>query len=449
MSKRKYKKSKSTNKKELVFNITSIIILISICLYFGGRCIYYYSKQNTVKESETLADKIISNNQITKTKDGFHKEEDGYSFKGNVENNYVKFSNRIFRIMRVYDDNSIKIVSDTNDGILIWGDESSYKASNLNTWLDKNESVTSGIYYDTIPNSSLLKKTSYTEDILEKSKVKTSKNKTSSYITTLTISDYINSNGKNSYLNNGQYFWLIGNDSEGSNLYVDTAGSVEVSNSYESYGVRAVLTLKKDIKIVTGLGTKEDPYVVDMENNNNYINQYVRLGNDIWQVYSDKDNILKLSLNGYITINNQEYLSIYSNATSEYNPTNRYNIAYYLNKTYYNSLSYKNIILDTTYQIGEISNDTGFKMDNIYTESITCKVGLLNIFDYNKNTNISNYYYLNKTSSVGSMVYVNNNLGFLEEEKVTEQKHIVPTISIDKTLIKNGAGTIDNPYTVE
>lgn len=449
MGKRKTKKSKCISKKEFIFNLISIIILISICLYFGIRSIYYYTEQNTVKTSEILADKIISNNQITKATDGFHKEEDGYSFKGNVTNNYIKFSNRIYRIMKVYDDNSVKIVSDTNDGILIWGDDSSYKNSNLNIWLDKTELSTSGIYYDTISNSSLLTKTSYTEDILKKSKVTTSKEKISSYITTLTISDYVNSNGKNSYLNNGQYFWLIGNDNEGSNLYVDSTGSVETSNSYESYGVRAVLTLKKDIKTTTGVGTIEDPYVVDMENNNNYIDQYIRLGNDIWQVYSDKDNILKLALNGYININNQEYLSKYSNTTSEYNPTNKYNVAYYLNKTYYNSLSYKDIVLDTSYQIGEISNDTGFKIDNIYTESITCKVGLLNIFDYNKNINISNYYYLNKTSSVGSMVYVNNNLGYLEEEKVTEEKHIVPTISISKTLIKNGTGIIDDPYTVE
>lgn len=449
MGKRKTKKSKCISKKEFIFNLISIIILISICLYFGIRSIYYYTEQNTVKTSEILADKIISNNQITKTTDGFHKEEDGYSFKGNVTNNYIKFSNRIYRIMKVYDDNSVKIVSDTNDGILIWGDDSSYKNSNLNIWLDKTELSTSGIYYDTISNSSLLTKTSYTEDILKKSKVTTSKEKISSYITTLTISDYVNSNGKNSYLNNGQYFWLIGNDNEGSNLYVDSTGSVETSNSYESYGVRAVLTLKKDIKTTTGVGTIEDPYVVDMENNNNYIDEYIRLGNDIWQVYSDKDNILKLALNGYININNQEYLSKYSNTTSEYDPTNKYNVAYYLNKTYYNSLSYKDIVLDTSYQIGEISNDTGFKIDNIYTESITCKVGLLNIFDYNKNINISNYYYLNKTSSVGSMVYVNNNLGYLEEEKVTEEKHIVPTISISKTLIKNGTGIIDDPYTVE
>ena len=449
MGKRKTKKSKGISKKEFIFNLISIIILIAICLYYGIRSIYYYTEQNTVKTSEILADKIISNNQITKTADGFHKEKDGYSFKGNVANNYIKFSNRIYRIMRVYDDNSIKIVSDTNDNVLIWGDDSSYKNSNLNNWLDKKESATSGIYYDTISNTSLLKKTSYTEDILKKSKVKTSKEKTSSFITTLTINDYVNSNGKNSYLNNGQYFWLIGNDDENSNLYVDSTGSVETSNSYESYGVRAVLTLKKDIKTTTGLGTIEDPYVVDMENNSNYIDQYVRLGNDIWQVYSDKDNILRLSLNGYITINNQEYLSIYSKTTSEFNLTNRYNIGYYLNKTYYNSLSYKDILLDTTYHIGEISNDTGLKMDNIYSESITCKVGLLNIFDYNKNISRTNYYYLNKTSSVGSMVYVNNNLGYLEEEKVTEPKHIVPTISISKTLIKNGVGTIDNPYVVE
>lgn len=448
MSKKRNKK-KPITKFEFIFNIISIITLLSIFLYFGGRSIYYYSKQNTVKESASLADKIISNNQVTNEKDGFHQEKNGYYFKGNVSNNYVKFSNRIFRIMNVYNDNSVKLVSDDNNGILIWGDESSYKTSNLYNWLNKTASPNSGIYYNTISNTNLLTKTSYKENQLLKSKIKETNKEEKDYVTTLTISDYINANGKDSYLNNGKYFWLIGYDKDKSNLYVDDTGSVESGASYESYGIRPVISLKENVKITSGVGTKEDPYVIDMENSNNYIDQYVKLGNDIWKIYSDTNDILKLSLNGYINVNNQEYTAIYSQTTSEFNLTNRYNIAYYLNRNYYNTLSYKDILLDNNYPTGEISNETGFNMENIYKETTTSKVGLLSIFDYNTNRDLTDYYYLNKTSSIGSMIYVNNNVGIIDEEKSTEKKHIVPTISIDKKLIKQGEGTLENPYTLE
>lgn len=171
-----------------------------------------------------------------------------------------------------------------------------------------------------------------------------------------------------------------------------------------------------------------------MQNKTNYVDQYVKLGNDIWKIYSDKNGVLKLSLNDYIKENEQEILLSYSEDSSIYNLNDKKSLAYYLNNTYLNNLSYKDIILDTDYLIGEISNDTGFSIDNVNTNTIKAKVGLLNIFDYNTNNNVTNYYYLNTTSSVGSMLYVNNSLGLLDEEKSNEVKHIIPTISILKKI---------------
>ena len=125
------------------------------------------------------------------------------------------------------------------------------------------------------------------------------------------------------------------------------------------------------------------------------------------------------------------------------------NIGYYLNNQLVPALSYNTIMLDTSYYIGEISNDTSLNYSNIFTNSVTCKMGLLNIFDYNPTNQLTNYYLINTMSSVGSMAYVYNNLGLLEEANVTEAKYIVPTISIDRKALKGGEGTIDNPYTVE
>ncbi len=452
MAKKKKKAKKSLNKKEFIFILLSLIIVICIGIYFGTRSFYYYSKQNTKlkKESITLAGNILANNKVTKEETGLHQDKDGYYFKGKVENNYVKFANRYFRIIRINNDNTTKLISEDNASIFMWGDDTAYKNSNLNIWLTKTENEYSGIYYDTIPETKqFLTRTKYSEDNLLDEKVKEGKKEYQDHITTLTINDYIKASGKNSYLNNNKYFWLIGHDKENMNLYVDEDGNVESGANYESFGIRAVVTLKKDIKTISGDGTIDNPYIIDQEGKTNYIDQYVKLGNDIWKVYQDKNDILKLSLSGYIQDKTGELLYNYSKTTSEFNPLDRYNVAYYLNKNYYSSLSYNTLLSESTFYTGEVSNETGLKYLNIYNNSINNKVGLLNIFDYNTNTLLNDYYFINTTSTVGSIAYVYNNLGLLEEEKVTEVKHVVPTISIKRNLIKSGDGTIENPYVVE
>ena len=70
------------------------------------------------------------------------------------------------------------------------------------------------------------------------------------------------------------------------------------------------------------------------------------------------------------------------------------------------------------------------------------------MFDYNSNSNLNDYYFGNMTSSVGSMQYVYNKFGLLSEAKVTEKKHIVPVVCIERNLITNGSGSINDPYIV-
>ena len=90
---------KRLTKKEYIFNVISLITVIVIGLYFGIRSIYYYSDQNNSKKvlDKKLALRVINTNRLTRGANGLHQDKDGYYFKGKVENNYVKFSNRSFR----------------------------------------------------------------------------------------------------------------------------------------------------------------------------------------------------------------------------------------------------------------------------------------------------------------------------------------------------------------
>lgn len=445
-------KRKSIGKKEFLFNITSLVVVIAIGVYFGFRSFYYYGKQNMkmIAEDMTLNGMIINSNKIVKEGEGLHQNTDGYYFKGNVSNNYVRFANRIFRVISINDQNEVKVITNDLVSSFIWGNKNLYKNSNLMLWLDKSSSVNGGIYYNTIPSpEEFLVKTSYSEDKLLDDKVSISSNKMNSYVTTLGVKDYIRANGKNSYLNIKKYFWLLGLDKDNSNLYVDSSGSVEVGTNYDAYGVRAVITFKKNIKISAGDGTLNNPYVIEQGSRTNYVDQYVRLGTDIFKVFSDQDGVLKMSFVDYVSSLGEVNLREYSKKGSLYDPRNFSNIGYYLNDKFLYSLSYASLLNNCKFYTGEVSNETGLGYGNIYTQEVDAKIGLLNMFDYNTNTLLDDYFLMNTTSSVGNMVYVYHANGLVEEVLSSDKKRIVPVVSINKNLIKKGVGSLEDPFSVE
>jgi hypothetical protein len=268
------------------------------------------------------------------------------------------------------------------------------------------------------------------------------------YVTLLGLKDYTTATGKNSYLNNGKLFFLIGFNEDKENLYVEEDGSIQSCDGYGGFGIRPVITLKKNKVVSGGNGSKDDPYVIDTGDDKSYVNSYVKLGNDMWKVYQDGEN-LKLNLNGYIKTGDNEVIRNYSTTNSIFDLNDKKNIAYYLNTDYLNGLSYNNILIDFDQNIGEISDDMGYNYSNIYSNKVNCKVGLLNIFDFIASSELENFFYINTTSEVGSMEYDRFANGLLEESDVRDEKHIVPTISIAKSSIKNGKGTLDDPYVVE
>lgn len=526
----KVKKEKKPRKKhimgpiEFLFNFISLVFVLAVALYYGGRSLYYYSKQNVKikQEAMTVNGLVVQNNDITNgNSDGLHQDNDGYYFKGNVTNNYVMFENKLFRIIRVNNDSTVKMISEGFVSSFMWGENSNYKDSNIQNWLNKTDKEHSGIYYNTISNiEKVLAKTEYSEDILydgkimtleeynkekeeekkkleeeqkkleeekekkeevkeekkeekkeDTSKKKTTKKKTTKkktetkdetetsenkeevkkekdYVTILTVKDYTLANGMSSYLNNGKMFFLLGLNEENENLYVEEDGSIQSTDSLAGYGIRPVITLKKNTEVVSGSGTKEDPYIIK-SNEVNYVDSYVKLGDDTWKVSSVEGDTLRLYLNGYLKSGGQEVVRNYSSYNSIYNLGDWSNIGNYLNNGYVNSLPYQGVLTNCNFYTGEISDDAGYNFTNIYNRVDTARVGLLNIFDYVSNNELSDYFHINLTSEIGSMEYNTYSSGLLEEADVRDVKHIVPVVCIKKDSIKNGEGKIDNPYKVE
>ena len=450
--KRSKKKKHLIGPKEFLFNFISLVLMIGVGVYFGYRSLYYYSKQNRqiVAEAQTLNGSIIHNTPVVYNDEvGLHHDSLGYYYKGNVMNNYVSFGNQLFRIIRIAEDNSVRLVSDNYVGVFPWGNDTNYQESNIYIWLNKTDLPQSGIYANTLPNvENYLVKTDYQMNVLNEGKVTSQGDTYSDYITMLTVNDYILANGMDSYLNNKQLFFLFGYDSENQLLHVEEDGSILSGDSIEGYGIRPVITLKPNTVISGGIGTIDNPFVIALNEGTSAYGTFVKLGEDIWRIFYQDDNFYKLSLNSYLSINGEEIVRNYSQNDSIYDIMDATNIGYYLNRDYLNSLPYKDILLSFNNYIGEISEDQGYRYANIYGNAVSSQIGLLNIFDPIVNTSLADYFHVNNTSSFGGMQYIRLANGLLAEADVGEAKHIVPVICIARNSITGGTGTLADPFVV-
>ena len=435
--------------------------MISVGIFFGYRSLYYYSKQNRKiqAEAQTLNGSVIQSTVVVGGDEvGLHHDSLGYYYKGNVNNNYVLFANRIFRIIRIYEDNTVKLVSDDIVAIFPWGDTSDYLSSNAYQWLDKTDVANSGVYYNTIVNAqNYLEKMEYQMDLMSGEKMIPSDESITGYVTLLNPSDYVLAGGKSSFLNNGKLFFMLGLTEDKDVIYADTDGSIQSCDSIDGYGIRPVITLKANTIVSSGNGTSQDPYVIYHGNDRNYVSSYVKLGGDIWRVFYQDEKNLKLSYNGYAKMGGSDMIIPYYDKSNIYRSveyasmfdiTDSNSIATYLNNTYLSSLSYKDILIDFSSYLGEISDDRGYRFSNIFEKNVNTKVGLLNVFDYLVNTSLEDFFRGNTTSVVGSMEYNSTVDGRLIETDVSEAKHVVPVVSISIDKITGGNGSITDPYIV-
>ena len=452
MSKKK-KQRRPIRKKELIFDIFSLVSLIIIGLIYEFRAYYFYNEEtkDKVLTDATLNGSILDNNRVTTTGAGLYQDKDGYYFKGDVNNNYVKFGNRLFRVIRINKDNSVKVISYDLVASFMNGN-TKYDNGNIRKFLNKtdnkiNDTDNSGVYYDTIPNADyFLKTTKYSIDSISNDKVISSDKEYKDYISSLTIDDYIKAGGKNSYLNIVKYFYIIVTKGNNEILSIYDDGTIDAVTSSDTSGVRAVFTFKKNLKLMRGNGTIENPYVIKQGSYINFVDSYVRLGDNIWKVYYDKNRVIKLALNGYYMKDNSFVTSSFSNQDNVFDQDNMYNIGYLLNNEFYSSLYYNNYLINGTHYNGTIGEENSYDYKSIYTNKVYSKVGLLNIFDYNNTLFLDNFYMINSNNENTCYVYRKN--GVLEEVGIEDEKLVVPVITMYKGIIRRGRGSIDDPYTV-
>lgn len=456
------KKKRKINYQK-IFCFASFIFIIVCILWYGGRLIYFYqdSKKTITEESNTFARILKTQNHDKET---FKQINQTYYFYEDAPNNYVSYSNMIWRIVKVNKDNSIVLVLDHIIGTLAYGDsKANYENSNLLTWLNITKTENSGIV-ETILNQKeqyLIKTSTCTDTIDDMEKVTCNTQYQDYYLGLLSIDDYINTGGTKSFINNERYSYLANKNKENEIWYINNEGKLDTTNGEEILGIKPTITLSPTLEVTSGTGTNEDPY--QFEKTPNVFGSYIKLGNDIWKVYEEKDGILKLILQNTLNIpetknsnsnqttdtNTEKLKYIYSKNNYYHNDTINGSLAYYLNHTYLNQLSYKNLIIQNKYPNGYYGLDNNYQYQNILENLIDTKVALPSIQDIILNDTLDGYFTDTGTSKNSSLVYIQKSSGIVSSKNVTSEAYIVPCISIAKDNIKAGSGTLEDPYRTE
>ena len=443
MSKERSKRKISIQK---IFNLVSLMFLLACVIFYGGRFIKLYIENNKVEETNSMAKNIKESNKDNKN---FKIVNGEYYFSGTNINNYVSYSNLLWRIIKINNDNTITMISDSSITSLAKGESKEYNSSYISKWLNKGEEENTGILETNLNNTSKYLTFSKTcKDTVTDTKNITCKDKLEdTYITAPSIYDYVNTGGNKGFMNNNEYFYLTNIDKDKNLMYIDGAGKTNSTDDSDILGVKAIITLKNTLRLKEGNGTKDNPYT--FEDKEGLLGSYVKLGNDTWRIYSIEDNTVKLSLDNYLKVNNKEVKYKYSNNGYYHNDTKQGTLAEYLNKTYLNTLSYKDKIKENKFANGIYSSTTNYDYSKVLTTTVDTKVSVLSIGNIILNNNNTNYFLSTGISKDSNLVYVMQDDYKVYTKVSTTTLKIVPTIALDKSLLTKGDGTIESPYEVE
>ena len=443
----KKKKIKRVVNFQKIFCFVSLVFILVCCLWYGGRFVYFYleNKKDTEIASNSLSTDIINNHAKS---DGFKSINGSYYFVGNVSDNYVRYSNILWRIVKIDQNNKIYLISDHSLTSLAYGEDvSDYEQSYIHKWLNKDDDEYSGIIENNLNNVSnyLSKYNVCVDKIDDASNVGCNEEFSEDYIGLLSIIDYVNTGGRDSFINNGEYVYLSNGTKDQEIWYINSDGKLDKSDGDDLYGVKPVISLNSNIKSSSGDGSKDNPYVIDSESA--LFGSYVKLGDDIWRIYEVHENNVKMMLNDYLMVDDEKLSYGYSKKNYYHNDTVYGSLAYYLNHTYLNGLSYKDNIVSENYANGYYDSD--YDYTKILDTTIDTKVSVISVGNVMLNYEMDGVWTNTGVSEGSEMVFTIKKSGSLSGKSVTSNAYVVPCISINKDILTKGNGTIDSPYEME
>lgn len=416
----------------------------------------YTVYDKTYNKTVVTRNVVVANNLTEVVRN--NTDESNY-YKGSNINNYLLFSGMLFRIVNVNLDGSVKIITDgaiTN----LRANYDTYKDSNVDTWLNK-------VFYKALNNSdNYLVSSDYCMGKIN------SMNDYSTYcsdsinskVGLLNVNDYMNTLvGTESSIYSTSFMLAnkIGNNYAEGFYSSDTVNGV--SNGILA-PIRPVITLKSNLYLVSGDGSRENPYKLDdysYAKSNDKINtrlvgeylEYSGLTFRIIGIDSDKNVRVIMASPWVVQPNNKKlFVSVSDVENLKFNLKNADNPGYILNNTYTDYLNMDSII-ETKYEIPV--NDNSKNYNKYKTSSIKAKILLPTTYELfaasgNDTMNrASSYLYIDNSLNNDLVFMVNgvNGKVFELNKKEIDSYAIRTVLTLKGDLkISSGNGTVNKPY---
>lgn len=431
----KQEKKSSKNEKskfspvELLFCSFSFLFIVGCCCVYGSRFLKYYKIYNPKSsngQSLLLLPKAIGKKSpVVYEGSGLYMNGGDYVYKGKEANNYLRYSNFTWRIIKTNTDGTVDLVLDDYINTLPWSTEkSSFVNSDINKYIND--------YFGKYLNKDLLVKTQIcTDEVNELKKFTCAKKNEDYYVRLLSVNEFLNSKADGTYISNEKdALWLSTKSSD--KVWQVNGLSLSLADSNRSLGVKPVIKLKSTVALIRGEGTKENPFIVDEPEKKLFVGSYVQLGNHVYALYDmDKDTI-SLAFNNVLP--KKYYFDV---KQSVYNPALKTSLAYLLNTKFYNILPYKDLLIEKEWNIGNYQKS----YKDVEKTKVKAKVGMLNTTDLKINNTLQDYYLINNIyGKVG--LYGGETIG----SNPTVRQNVRPTICIKKRDIKEGDGSLDKPF---
>lgn len=433
----------------------NVSLLIIIALFYTFRLVKYYLKENGHKDADTttlLVDELIKKQSyVDQTKGLVHdKNASIYRYIGKVEDNYLEYSGILFRIVGIDKENNIKAISDSNLTLMYSGLEKGFDKSYVYKWLNKSDEKYSGIFENNMDSTDkYLTNTYLCDDVVSDLKnINCEKNNNALKITLLSLYDYASAGGKESYLNNGESYYLSTIDDKNNNYFINTTGDVGLNKiSSKIYGVRPVITIKNDVALMHGDGSKTSPYAVIEKTvsklSNVYVSKYINYSGSTYRIISTGENV-KVALSDNIKDGDKYLEKTFGGKNNIYSTTKK-TIGEYLNNTYYKSIKNNDLIVKSSYGIGSNTLDN-LDYTAVYSKTNTFNIGMLTLGDMFI-SDTKNVLTMNRGIESSMIINVINKDGNVFGDLIASKYEVRPTMYLKGDInIVSGDGSIDSPY---
>ena len=448
------------NKKK-VLKITPVLIALNILVlfviagFYTYRMIKYYKLENGSHEENTpilLVDEVKKKRSYLDDTKGLVLDEKTkkYTYKGEVDVNYIYYSGMYFRIMGVDENNKVRAISEDNVTLMYPGFSKGYKESYVNKWLNTSEEKYSGVYQDVLVTPDvLLSNTSYCEDVVNDVENITCEVKNNDYkISLLSLYDYKNAGGKSSYLNNGNIFNLGTLNDKNLSYYVTNEGEIAIQQKdNKAIFVRPVITFDSNVELKKGNGTKSSPYIVEEREiitlGDVYVGNYIKINDEKYRVVNVSEDKVFVVKNEIYMVNGEARKVTFSGSNNVYTTSN--GIGKFLNTTYLDTLDIKDYTVNGDFYIGLLNLDS-YDYSLLKSTKATAKVGMLTMGDMFIN---QNYNVLTTLRGIegNNIVYVINEDGSYFGDTLSAKYDVCPAIYLKSDMtISGGKGTIEEPF---